>query len=95
MSLVILMKNNNKYPFANEVKEMKDNFKRMIDSMSDADFLDFLDYINSIANSFDDYEDYEDYDEELWSGDEDWEDEAAKFYGYNPGEIQEDDGLPF
>ena len=92
MSLVILMKNNNKYPFANEVKEMKDNFKRMIDSMSDADFLDFLDYINSMANSFDDDEDY---DEELWSGDEGWEDEAAKFYGYNPDEIQEDDSLPF
>ena len=85
------MKNNNKYPFANEVKEMKDNFKRMIDSMSDADFLNFLDYINSMANSFDD----EDYDEELWSGDEGWEDEAAKFYGYNPDEIQEDDSLPF
>ena len=86
------MKNNNKYPFANEVKEMKDNFKRMIDSMSDADFLDFLNYINSIANSFDNDEDY---DEELWSGDEGWEDEAAKFYGYNPNEIQEDDSLPF
>lgn len=92
MFLVILMKNNNKYPFANEVKEMKDNFKRMIDSMSDADFLDFLDCINSMANSFDDDEDY---DEELWSGDEGWEDEAAKFYGYNPDEIQEDDSLPF
>jgi hypothetical protein len=92
MSLVILMKNNNKYPFANEVKEMKDNFKRMIDSMSDTDFLDFLDYINSMANSFDDEEDY---DEELWSGDEGWEDEAAKFYGYNPDDIQEDDSLPF
>ena len=86
------MKNNNKYPFANEVKEMKDNFKRMIDSMSDADFLDFLNYINSIANSFDNDEDY---DEELWSGDEGWEDEAAKLYGYNPDEIQEDDSLPF
>ena len=92
MFLVILMKNNNKYPFANEVKEMKDNFKRMIDSMSDADFLDFLDCINFMANSFDDDEDY---DEELWSGDEGWEDEAAKFYGYNPDEIQEDDSLPF
>lgn len=86
------MKNNNKYPFANEVKEMKDNFKKMIDSMSDADFLDFLDYINSIANTFDDDEDYN---EELWSGDEGWEDEAAKFYGYNPDDIQEDDSLPF
>lgn len=86
------MKNNNKYPFANEVKEMKDNFKKMIDSMSDADFLDFLDYINSMANTFDDDEDYN---EELWSGDEGWEDEAAKFYGYNPDDIQEDDSLPF
>lgn len=89
MSLVILMKNNNKYPFANEVKEMKDNFKRMIDSMSDADFLDFLDCINTLATSFD-----EDYDEELWTGDEGWEDEAAKFYGYNPDELKEDDSLP-
>ena len=82
--------NKNKYPFANEVKEMKDNFKKMIDSMSDADFLDFLDCINSFANAFD-----EDYDEELWSGDEGWEDEAAKFYGYNLDEIEEDDSLPF
>ena len=86
------MKNNNKYPFANEVKEMKDNFKKMIDSMSDADFIDFLNCINFMVNSFDDDEDY---DEELWSGDEGWEDEAAKFYGYNPDEIQEDDSLPF
>lgn len=86
------MKNNNKYPFANEVKEMKDNFKKMIDSMSDADFLDFLDCINSMSNTFDDDEDYN---EELWSGDEGWEDEAAKFYGYNPDDIQEDDSLPF
>ncbi len=56
--------------------------------MFDADFPDFLDYINSIANSFD-------YDKELWSGDEGQEDEAAKFYGYNPDEIQEDNSLPF
>lgn len=89
MSLVILMKNN-KYPFANEVKEMKDNFKRMIDSMSDDEFLNFIEYINSCTNISD-----EDYDEELWTGDEGWEDEAAKFYGYNPDDIKEDDSLPF
>lgn len=84
------MKNNkNKYPFANEVKEMKDNFKKMIDSMSDADFLDFIDMINAMAGSFDD-----NYDDELWSGDEGWEDEAAKFYGYNPDDIEDDDSLP-
>ena len=91
MFLVILMKKNkNKYPFANEVKEMKDNFKKMIDSMSDADFLDFIEYLNYCSQLPD-----EDFNEELWSGDEGWEDEAAKFYGYNLDDIQEDDSLPF
>ena len=91
MSLVILMKNNkNKYPFANEIKEMKDNFKRMIDSMSDDDFLNFIEYINACAEMSD-----EDYDEELWSDDEGWEDEAAKFYGYNLKDIEDDEILPF
>lgn len=83
------MKKNNKYPFANEVKEMKDNFKRMIDSMSDDEFLNFIEYINACTKISD-----EDYDEELWSGDEGWEDEAAKFYGYNPEGIEDDDSLP-
>lgn len=78
------------YPFANEVKEMKDNFKRMIDSMSDDEFLNFIEYINACTEISD-----EDYDEELWSGDECWEDEAAKFYGYNPDDIKDDDSLPF
>ena len=82
--------NKNKYPFANEVKEMKDNFKKMIDSMSDDEFLDFIEYINACTEIFD-----EDYDKELWSSDEGWEDEAAKFYGYNPDDIQNDDSLPF
>ena len=91
MSLVIIMKNNkNKYPFANEVKQMKDNFKKMIDSMSDDEFLDFIEYINTCTEISN-----EDYDEELWSGDEGWEDEAAKFYGYNPNDIADDDSLPF
>lgn len=85
------MKNNkNKYPFANEVKEMKDNFKRMIDSMSDDEFLDFIEYINACSEISN-----EDYDEELWTEDEGWEDEAAKFYGYNPNAIEDDDTLPF
>lgn len=84
------MKNNNKYPFANEVKEMKDNFKIMIDSMSDDEFINFIEYINYCTEISD-----EDYDEELWSGDEGWEDEAAKFYGYDPNEITDDDSLPF
>ena len=84
------MKNNNKYPFTNEVKRMKDNFKKMIDSMSDDDFLDFIEYINACVEMSD-----EDYDEELWSDDEGWEDEAAKFYGYNLKDIEDNDSLPF
>ena len=85
------MKNTkNKYPFSNEVKEMKDNFKRMIDSMSNDEFLDFIEYINTCTEIFD-----EDYNQELWSGDEGWEDEAAKFYGYNLDDIEDDDSLPF
>lgn len=79
----------NNYPFANEVKEMKDNFKKMIDSMSDDEFLDFIEYINACVDIFD-----EDYNEELWTGDEGWEDEAAKFYGYNLDDIENDDSLP-
>ena len=84
------MKNNNKYPFANEVKRMKNNFKKMIDSMPDDDFLDFIEYINACVEMSD-----EDYDEELWSNDEGWEYEAAKFYGYNFKDIEDDDSLPF
>lgn len=82
--------NNNKYPFANEIKELKDNFKRMIDSMSDDEFLDFIEFINACSGFSDN-----DYDEDLWDDDEGWEDEAAKFYGYNPDSIQNDDSLPF
>lgn len=85
-----MKKNKSKYPFANEVKEMKDNFKRMIDSMSDDEFLNFIEYINACTEISD-----EDYNEELWSGDEGWEDEAAKFYGYNPNDVEDDDSLPF
>lgn len=43
----------------------KDNFKRMIDSMSNNEFLNFIEYINACTKISD-----EDYDEELWSGDE-------------------------
>ena len=52
------MKNNkNKYPFANEVKEMKDSFKRMIDSMADDEFLAFIEYINACTEMFDEDDD--------------------------------------
>lgn len=87
---MITVKNkNNKYHFTNEIKEMKDNFKKMIDSLSDYEFLDFIEYINTCS-----YISNEDYDDELWTGDEGWEGEAAKFYGYNPDTIEDDDNLP-
>lgn len=69
---------------------MKDNFKRMIDSMSDDEFLDFIEYVNACTKIFD-----EDYNKELWPSDEGWEDESAKFYGYNLDNIEDDDSLPF
>ena len=53
-------------------------------------YCDFIEYINACTEIFD-----EDYDEELWFGDEGWEDEAAKFYGYNPDDFEDDDSLPF
>lgn len=88
---MITVKNkNNKYHFTNEIKEMKDNFKKMIDSLSDYEFLDFIEYINTCS-----YISNEDYDDELWTGDEGWEDEAAKFYGYDFDNIEDDDSLPF
>ena len=58
--------------------------------MSDNEFLDFIKYINACSQIF-----AEDCDEDLWSSDEGWEDEAAKFYGYNPNNIKDDDSLPF
>lgn len=79
-----------KYPFANEVKKMKDNFKKMIDSMSDGEFLEFIEFINSCAEFSD-----EDFDDEMWAGDEGWEDEATKFYGYDVNDNTIDDTLPF
>lgn len=80
----------NKYPFANEIKEMKDNFKKMIDSMSDGEFIDFIEYINSCVGLFD-----EDEIDDIYVGDEGWEDEAAKFYGYDINDKHDDDSLPF
>ena len=63
--------NNSKFPFANEIQQMKHEFKSLIDSMSDDEFLDLVSFL---AFSSDDFEDGD------WCFDEDWEDEAEKFY---------------
>lgn len=83
-------KNNqrNNFPFSNEVKLMKDEFKRTIDKMSDDEFLELIFYLSTGFLDEDEFE-------EAWSEDEGWEDEAAKFYGYNSNDIKYDDSLPF
>lgn len=83
--------NNKKFPFANEVKEMKDSFKKMIDTMSDDDFLDLVSFLMFSSEEFED---------EDWTFDEEWEDEAEKFYNQrskksNNTNLINDDDLPF
>ena len=38
-------KNIQNFPFANEVKQLKENFKRSIDEMPDEDFIDMISYL--------------------------------------------------
>ena len=58
-------------PFANEIKAMKDAFKKSIDAMPDEDFLDLVSFLMFSSETFED---------EDWTFDEEWEDEAEKFY---------------
>ncbi len=46
--------NNNKFPFSNEIKLFKDDFKRSIDSMSDEEFMDMMSILASYYDCFDD-----------------------------------------
>ena len=52
------------FPFANEIKMMKADFKNKIDEMSDEEFIDFISFLMFSSETFD----------------EEWEDEAEKFY---------------
>ena len=83
--------NNNiqNFPFANEIKQLKENFKRSIDEMPDEDFIDMISYLMFSS---------EDFEDEDWTFDEEWEDEAEKFYnqGNNTSNNNlNDDDLPF
>lgn len=78
-------------PFTNEIKSMKDAFKKSIDAMPDEDFLDLVSFLMFSAENFED---------EDWTFDEDWEDEAEKFYNQgnnksNNDNLINDDDLPF
>ena len=77
------------FPFVNEIKQLKENFKRSIDEMPDEDFIDMISYLMFSS---------EDFEDEDWTFDEEWEDEAEKFY--NQGNTTSnndlnDDDLPF
>lgn len=77
------------FPYSNEVKLMKDEFKNLIDRMSDEEFLDLIFYLSL---DFDESE-------EAWAEDEGWEDEAEKFYNKGKNNINnfptENDDLLF
>ena len=81
--------NKNNFPFSNEVKQIKDEFKRMIDTMSDDDFIAMISILML---------DYGDFEDEDWTFDEEWEDEAIKFYNEensNNSNFIDDENLPF
>ena len=85
-------KNNKKQiPFANEIKAMKDAFKKSVDEMPDEEFLDLVSFLMFSSENFEDEE---------WTFDEEWEDEAEKFYNQgnnksNNNNLINDDDLPF
>ena len=47
--------NNNKFPFSNELEQAKYHFKKMIDEMSDAEFIDFIMSFMEFVENFDEY----------------------------------------
>ena len=81
--------NKNNLPFANEIKQMKDEFKKLIDSMSDEEFLDLISFLMFSS---------EDFEDEDWTFDEEWEDEAEEFYNQRNNTSNNDfhdEDLPF
>lgn len=83
-------KKKNNYPFKNEIKLMKDDFKKLIDEMEDEEFISMISFLMFSSDTF----------EEEWATDEGWEDEAEKFYNKGKNNISnfpiiENDDLPF
>lgn len=82
--------NKNSFPYSNELKRAREEFKKMIDEMSDEEFLDFSFLLMQFTEDF----------EDEWAEDEGWEDEAEKFYNQGHNNISnfpttENDDLPF
>ncbi len=83
-------KNNKNYPFSNEVKKFKEEFKQLIDTMPDDDFMDMMSILMIES---------EDLNDDFWNYDEGWEDEAEKFYNHTNNtainNLINDEDLPF
>ena len=86
----------NNFPFANGIKKLKDEFKKMVDEMPDEEFIDMVAFLMHSDDAFEDdewaFDEEYDYDE-LWSEDEGWEDEAEKFY--NQGKNKKSNNVSF
>ena len=85
-------KKNNNYPYANEVKRAKDDFKRMIDDMSDYEFTVFSIRLTEFFQMLEDKLE-EEFDDEGFYEDEFWESELDE-ENYFDGDITDED-LPF
>ena len=79
-------------PFANEIKLLKDQFKKMVDDMPDEEFIEMVQYLMFSEMTI----------EDEWNMDEGWEDEAEEFYkkgnkNYNNLRLlkEDDDNLLF
>ena len=77
----------NKFPFSDEVKQLKAEFKKMIDEMDDEEFLDFTFALMDLSMDFDD-EEWDDYEFD----DEDFFDDKDNII---PFPTDEDDIIPF
>ena len=83
---------NNNFPFSNEIKQMKEEFKKMIDEMPDEDFIDLVSFLMFSSDEFED---------EDWLYEEEWEDDAEKFYKHDKNNniinfpIDNNEDLPF
>lgn len=77
------MKKNSKnknanYPFASEIKQAKYEFKKMIDEMSDEEFIDFnmlfFEFLDDVGYLDDEEFEYDDYDKDVYDTLEECED---------------------
>ena len=84
--------NINKFPYSNEVKQLKAEFKKMIDEMGDEEFLDFSFALMELSMDFDDeeWDEEDEFDEEF--DDEDFLDDIDNII---PFPTDEDDSIPF